>query len=419
MKKYIIIIGEEYWFEVKNEYTSKNKKHIHTYKAASQLIDVLNKNNSKYKYIILNGPQLFVENINSIGKENIRAIFFFHDVFSDSILNKMTIMEMKKYLLNLQDEHDIYLYPGIDKTILFGSKEYYKILIKQMPYAVLPDSKVYTFNNYQGYKDEKLITSKLFNTAKYLLKKHEKVVIKKGFSYEGKQVKTINKDLVFEFYDFRQEIKKLNIKHFWDIRSSAIDMDVGIDRHYIIQPYNSIVTNGFNEYRVFFYNGHAKYITWKSDFDNLCTADIENIDSNIIITNDKKYIFKVYDKDGNIIDNESITREFNKNLLIEILRFSKKVYKDFLPLFWHNETPPILFRTDISFAIDPLLMDKHSIDIDGMDSKVRLYVNELEIDPTNYFFNNTFCKKNEEMTSEYFEKLFGNLINKYINKNIV
>ena len=63
-------------------------------------------------------------------------------------------------------------------------------------------------------------------------------------------------------------------------------------------------------------------------------------------------------------------------------------------------------------------MDKYSINIEGMDSKVRLYVNELEIDPTNYFFNNTVCKKNKIITSEYLEKIFGNLINNYIKNNL-
>jgi hypothetical protein len=418
MKKYIIIIGEEYWFDVKGEYEWKGKKYTKNYRAATHLLDTLKNNNSKYEYIILNGPTAFVENVNSIGKDKVKAIFFFHDVFSDSILNKMNIMEMKRFLLNLQNNYDIYLYPGIEKTMLFGSKEYYKTLIKNMPYSVLPDSKVYTFKDYQGYKDEKIITSKLYNTAKYLLDKYPKVVIKKGFSYEGKQVKVIDKDLIFDFYDFRDIARRLNTKHFWNIKSSAIDMDIGIDRHYIIQPYNEIVVDKLNEFRVFFYNGHAKYITWQTDFDNLCVNDIENIDDNITLSNDKKYVYNVYDADGNQIDDERITKEFNKNLLIEVLRFSKKVYNDFLPFFWKKKGHPILFRTDISYAIDPIFMDNFSVNIEGMDSKVRFYVNELEIDPTNFFYNNTVCKKNEKITSKYLEILYGELINNYIKNNI-
>ena len=313
----------------------------------------------------------------------------------------------------------LYLYPGIEKTMLFGSKEYYKILIKYMPQYVLPDSRVYTMRDYKGYPDEKTIVSKLHSTSKYLLDKYEKVVIKKGFSYEGKQVRTIDKSIIFDYYEFRNVVKRLNFKNFWNIRSNAIDMDIGIDRHYIIQPYNENIQDYFNEFRVFFYDGHAKYITWKTDFDNLCIDDVEDIDSNIIITNDKRYIRKTFDMEGNQIEDERISREFNKSLLIEVLRFAKKVYKDFLPLFWKQKGNPILFRTDITFTTDSRAIDEYAIDIDGMDSKVRLYVNELEIDPTNYFYNNFVCRKNKKITSEYLQTLYGNLINKYIKNNIV
>ena len=51
-----------------------------------------------------------------------------------------------------------------------------------------------------------------------------------------------------------------------------------------------------------------------------------------------------------------------------------------------------MFR-DISYAEDELFMDEHGIDVDGFDKPIRLYINEMEIDPTNYFYNNILCKK--------------------------
>ena len=39
-------------------------------------------------------------NVEEIGYDNIRAIFFFHDVFSDSILNNMSIIEKPSIKLN-------------------------------------------------------------------------------------------------------------------------------------------------------------------------------------------------------------------------------------------------------------------------------------------------------------------------------
>ena len=47
MKKYIIIIGEEYWFDVKGEYEWKGKKYTKNYRAATHLLDTLKNNRSK------------------------------------------------------------------------------------------------------------------------------------------------------------------------------------------------------------------------------------------------------------------------------------------------------------------------------------------------------------------------------------
>ena len=68
-----------------------------------------------------------------------------------------------------------------------------------------------------------------------MLKEFEKIVIKKGFSYEGKQVKVITRDLIADYGDFTSIAKRLNLKKFWGIKSNAIDMDVGMDRYYILK----------------------------------------------------------------------------------------------------------------------------------------------------------------------------------------
>ena len=66
--------------------------------------------------------------------------------------------------------------------------------------------------------------------------------------------------------------------------------------------------------------------------------------------------------------------------------------------------------------MDKEFIDEHSINIKGFDSKVRLYVNELEVDPTHYFYNNLVCKKNKEINTKYVQELTGGLINEYIKK---
>ena len=154
-KKYIIIIGEEYWFDVKYEHKMRKKIFEETYEKSKHLLKTLKNNDSKYEYKILNGPRNLVKNIEEIGYDNIRAIFFFHDVFSDSILNNMTIRDIKDYLRGIEKKHNIFMYPGIDNTLLFASKKYYDILSKKLEHTILPKSEVLHHKDYQGYKDEK------------------------------------------------------------------------------------------------------------------------------------------------------------------------------------------------------------------------------------------------------------------------
>lgn len=416
-KKYIIIIGEEYWFDVKYQ----QKRWKEEFEKSKYLLKTLRNNDSKYEYKILNGPKNLVKNIEEIGYDNVRAIFFFHDVFSDSILNNMTIREIKDYLRNLQKKYNIFMYPGIDNTLLFASKKYYDILTKKLPHTILPKSQVLQYKDYSGYKDEKVILRKLYKMSKEMLKDFEKIVIKKGFSYEGKQVKVITRELISDYGDFTSIARRLNLKKFWGIKSNAIDMDVGMDRYYILQGFNTKVTSEFNEFRVFFINGKATYVTWKDNFDNLCTNDItKNINEEIIISNKGSNMIDIknYDVKGEEMPKVPIKKEINKSLLIEVLRFAKKTYEEFLPLFWKYDDKPVLLRLDISYATEPQFLDKHAIDIEGFDTKVRLYINEIEIDPTNYFYNNLLCKKNKEINNRYLQELFGKVINRYITRNI-
>lgn len=424
MKKYIIIIGEEYWNEVKFEWDilqNKIVKEVRQFNEAKYLLETLNKNKTKYEYKLLNGPKNFIDTIKELGPENIRAIFYFHDVFSDSILNKFTVNQMMTFLKDIENKYNIFMYPGLDNTFLFASKRYYKTLIEKLPHTVLPHSKVYVKYDYQGYKDEKEINTKLFLTSKYLLKDLNKIIIKKGHSYEGKQVAIITREDVKKFSDFYEKIRRINKKEFWGIRSSAIDNEIGIDRYYILQGYNSVIAlTKFNEYRVFFINGKALYISWADEYQLLCIDDVDRDDEINISNVNTNIINYYYNNDGDRIkkDRHKTILKLNKNLLIEVLRFAKKTYKEFLPLFWTGVDPPILLRLDISYAIDDKFIDEHAINIEGFNSKVRLYINEIEIDPTNYFYNNIVCKKNKKITDEYLEKIFGESINNYIIKNL-
>ena len=133
-KKFIIILAEEYWHDVE----SNNYKFI----KAKYLLNKIKENND-YDIKILKHPGELLSSIDRLGKSNIKSIFIFQDIFSDSFLNKISISEMKKKMKSLQDDHGVNIYPGIDITDRFASKRYYLDLVNDMKYSALPGSRVY------------------------------------------------------------------------------------------------------------------------------------------------------------------------------------------------------------------------------------------------------------------------------------
>jgi hypothetical protein len=177
---------------------------------------------------------------------------------------------MKNYMLDLSSK--VYVYPPVDVIDIFGSKKYNLTLNKELVWGQLPHSEVYYAPNYQE-KDENKIFSILYKIVEKLWKTFTKVVVKKGYSYEGRQVITFNKEMIHDFHEFKYKAQKLNFKNFWGVKTSSKFIDKGITRYYIIQGFNRIVSKRENEYRVFFHNGKAKFIAKGDDIPNTCIKD--------------------------------------------------------------------------------------------------------------------------------------------------
>ena len=404
MKKFIIILAEEYWHTVE---TPKHK-----FIEASYLLNKI-KDNTKYQIKILKTPKELLSTINSIGNTNIRAIFLFQDIFSDSYLNKKSISEMKNIMYDLKNNFKVNIYPGIEMTDTFASKRYYLDLINDMPYSALPGSKVFKIKYKRGM--DKYIIKELFNLSKEMFETFNKIVIKKGYSYSAIQVRTFNKDLLDDKPKFFKRLEQLDFKYFFNEGTNAKFWENNITRYYILQGYNRIIKNRTNEYRVFFFGGSAKYIAWGDDIPTLCSSDYETSESKFDYSSDDTNVEEEYEA-LNKSDNIKKLNNFNPALGKEVLRFAKRVYHDYLKIFWKNDLieHPIIFRVDVSYAVDPEFIDEHAIMVPGFENKIRLYVNELEIDPTNYFYNNLICKKDKEINNKYIQTLAGELINQYI-----
>ena len=170
MKKNIIILGEEYWFNIK----TKNYNFVEAKYLLEQLED-----NNKYNYYILKNPGELLKKIKELGNDNIYAIFLFQDVLSDSFLNKITIYKMKKFIYKLSKNYNINVYPGIAVTDMFGSKKYYQILVDKMPYSALPHSIVIEMKNFNAKNDNNKLEKILKNASKKCLKLLIKLLLKK------------------------------------------------------------------------------------------------------------------------------------------------------------------------------------------------------------------------------------------------
>ena len=90
---------------------------------------------------------------------------------------------------------------------MFGSKKYYDILVNKMSYSALPHSKVIKINKYQGIKDDSKLEKLLYDNSLRMFKIFNKIIIKKGYSYEGKQVQFITPEIIKDIKQFRQKIK--------------------------------------------------------------------------------------------------------------------------------------------------------------------------------------------------------------------
>ncbi len=368
MKKTIIILGEQYWFK-DDEEDIPESKYISKY--------VVEKNDKRFNYVLLKNPGELIETINRVKPENIRALFLFQDTLTDSYLNNKKIVAMKHYLLSLIKNNNIFIYPPPDVIDNFGSKRYNKTLIDKLEWAQLPGTRVFKIENYHPNKDNYII-EELWKIVNEMWKDNNIVVIKKGYSYNGTQVLNFNKDFIKSYEDFKKKAGKLNKKYFWGKARSAVPHEINVDRYYIIQGYNRIVTKRTNEYRIFFHNGKAKYIANASSIPNTCLED-----------------------------------QSKKPLLKEIIKFAKKLYPEYLKLFWTLERKPILFRIDVSYAVDPVFQDKYSVKING--ESIRIYANEMEIDPTSFFYNDFVCESMPDFTSKKIQINMAKYIRKYIH----
>ena len=410
--KYVLILAEEFWFKT----TIINKV---TKTEINYLFNKLQQE-SKYNFIILKTPFNFIKTIDKLGKNNISFIFLFQDIISNSYLNELPMKKIINYCKDLEKNNTIF-YPGIEVTNMFASKKYYKILTDKMKYSILPHSITLEIKNFNNKNDIESTVLKLYDISKKMLLKFKKIIIKKGYSYNEQQVTVLNTDVLNNISSFTKRILGLDDKDYFDTETDAKKWEQNMNRYYIIQGFNNIISSTINEYRVYFINGIPTYVGWDDETPTQCVSDMDK--SKINIYKIRKYKTKKQLYDYNLINTDIDILEKLSQINLEIgnkiIKFSVKVFNDFLKYFWKNKKTkyPILFRIDVSWAEDSLFQDKYSINIKTLDKKIRLYVNELEIDPSTLLDNQMVCQTNYQVNTKYIQKELGNLILNYIQQN--
>ena len=300
--------------------------------------------------------------------------------FSRHFHSNLNMKDVYQFYLELEKK-GVKIYPPPKFHIYTNSKSYALELYKNNE-LVLPHSKVFKLK-----KDKKEWT-KIYNHCKKLKQLCDFTVIKVSFSADmidifyvrNDKTKTINKFIEFEEFD---KIKELY--------NSYIEKDE-LDLVIIVQPYNKIVSQRDNEYRMWYIND--KFV------DYFCFGPERNSKGELVrlIENQK------YNQNNQIHKNI----KFMGDKLYEFIKQKiRKHMKD-------NNFKIIALRLDMSYAIDELFLDKYTVTIDN--KKYRFYCNELEnIDGTFYInIPITDTTNNKKFDTRFFQNTLTNAIINYL-----
>lgn len=336
-RKLCVILRNKYNFNVK---TDKFPKVLFR----NYLVDNLEKRGYDVQILESNYP----DEIDKILKNrDIDLILNFEDYYirasKDKLHSGLNLHDVLTYFKTLQLKTEIYPPPAFQ--LYTNSKAYVSIL--EGPYG-LPFTKTFTFYAHDTRMENgnTWAWGIMAHLGHLKMQKCHKAVIKSGFSADKQDVHEI--DLLKQDYSkFIYDTLEPQYKKY--LKDDKLDLDC------IIQPYNSVITERENEYRMWYVNG--KFVG------HFCFG---------IVWEPRKYIDSIAYNDTNPIH-------------IELVNLADKVYMRVLEnIRLELSDPdfiPIAVRLDMSYATDPHLLDEYAVD--GR----RYYCNEFENIDGAYYFN--------------------------------
>ena len=315
------------------------------------------------------------EKIEKNKKKKIDLLLNFEDLFIDKSVPRffsgMNLSEAFAFYKNLESKGTV-MYPPADFVYYTNSKMYSADLHSSLEYAefVLPKSKTFLF----PYHDNGALNQVWREMTTYFKRMQDEtdyIVVKSGFSADMNDVYLVitpkaeseqqfPKELERAFPQDKRFILSENISELRDfifdfIRENNVDLVV------IAEPYNKVVSQRKNEYRMWYLGG--KFV------DYFCFG----------IERDEQQKIK-------LIDNQAFNQknEIHTHLKTLADKLYNVVLQKIRSLLKNDEFVPVAMRFDMSYATDPLFLDKYAVAI-KQKGNLRFYCNEIEnIDGTFY-----------------------------------
>ena len=314
-------------------------------------------------------------NVEKNKKKKIDLLLNFEDLFIDKSVPRffsgMNLAEAFAFYKNLESKGTM-MYPPADFVYYTNSKMYSADLHSSPEYAefVLPKSKTFLFP-YHNNGALNQMWREMTTYFKRMQDETDYIVVKSGFSADMNDVYLVVTPKAESEQQFPKELERAfpkdkrfildeNISELRDfifdfIRENNVDLVV------IAEPYNKIVSQRKNEYRMWYLGG--KFV------DYFCFG-IERDDQQKV----------------KLIDNQAYNEknEIHTHLKTLADKLYHVVLQKIRGLLKNDDFVPVAMRFDMSYATDPLFLDKYAVAI-KQKGNLRFYCNEIEnIDGTFY-----------------------------------
>ena len=344
------------------------------------------------------GPQLEIKTNKTHEKQKVDLLLNFEDLFIDKSVPRffsgMNIANAYAFYKKMQSEGTV-IYPPPEFSYYTNSKTYSVDLhAPENEEFVLPNSKTFLFS-YSGNPSINQTRKEMLAYFKDVQEKTDYVIVKNGFSADMTDVylvmtqkaaseKELPKEIEKAFPQDKRFVMNENVSELMDIYTDFI-RENNVDLVVIAEPYNKIVSNRKNEYRMWYLGG--KFV------DYFCFG-IERDDKNKI---------KMID---NLVYNSKNETHFQLKKLTD--KLYQVVLKNVRAILKDDEFVPVAMRFDMSYATDAMFIDKYAVEINqkGQKGKVRFYCNEVENMDGTFYTNISVLSEGGNKTSlgDKFEK---------------